>query len=70
MLHGYSKILFNFVPQRPIAILVGICENTLRNYFELYQQDSVDKLRFVSQLFIHAPAGRQRFNVLLKNRNL
>ncbi len=35
------------LPHAQIAKLVGICENTLRNYFELYRQGGVEKLRTV-----------------------
>ncbi len=35
------------LPHSQIAKLVGICENTLRNYFELYQEGGIDKLRTV-----------------------
>lgn len=35
------------LPHAQIAKLVGVCENTLRDYFELYQQGGVDKLRTV-----------------------
>jgi transposase len=35
------------LPHAQIAKLVGICENTLRNYFELYREGGVEKLRTV-----------------------
>ena len=31
------------LPDAQIAKLVGICENTLRDYFNLYQQGGVEK---------------------------
>jgi transposase len=33
------------LPHRQIAELVGVSENTLRDYFELYQQGGVEKLK-------------------------
>jgi transposase len=41
------------LPHAKIAEIVGICENTLRNYFELYQEGGVEKLRTVC--FYHPP---------------
>lgn len=35
------------LPHAQIAKLVGICENTLRSYLELYQQGGVENLRIV-----------------------
>lgn len=35
------------LPHAQIAKLVGICENTLRDYFELYSQGGIEKLRTV-----------------------
>jgi transposase len=35
------------LPHAQIAKLVGICENTLRDYFNLYQQGGVENLRTV-----------------------
>lgn len=33
------------LPHSQIARLVGVCENTLRDYFKLYQQGGVENLR-------------------------
>ena len=35
------------LPHAKIAELVGICENTLREYFRLYQQGGIEALRIV-----------------------
>lgn len=37
----------NNLPHAQIAKLVGVCENTLRDYFELYRDSGVDGLRRV-----------------------
>ena len=37
----------NGLPHAQIARLVGICDNTLRNYFQLYLDSGVDGLRTV-----------------------
>ena len=36
------------LPHAQIAKLVGVCENTLRDYFELYQQGGVENLRTIN----------------------
>ena len=36
------------LPHSQIAQLVGICENTLRDYFELYQEGGVENLRTIN----------------------
>jgi transposase len=36
------------LPHSQIAQLVGICENTLREYFELYQEGGVENLRTIN----------------------
>jgi len=36
------------MPHAQIAKLVGVCENTLRDYFELYQQGGVESLRIIN----------------------
>ena len=36
------------LPHQQIAELVGITENTLREYFELYQQGGIEKLKEVN----------------------
>lgn len=33
------------LPHAQIADLVGVTENTIRDYFELYQQDGIEKLK-------------------------
>jgi transposase len=38
----------NNLPHSQIAKLVGVCENTLREYFKLYQEGGVEKLRTVN----------------------
>ena len=35
------------LPHAQIAKLVGVCENTLRDYFKLYQEGGVENLRTV-----------------------
>ena len=35
----------NSLPHGQIAKLVGVTENTIRHYFELYQQGGVEKLK-------------------------
>jgi transposase len=35
----------NNLSHAKIAMLVGVCENTLRDYFQLYQKGGVDSLR-------------------------
>lgn len=35
----------NDLPHATIAKLVGVCENTLRDYFQLYQEGGVEKLK-------------------------
>jgi transposase len=50
----------NKLPHAKIAKLVGVCENTLRDYFQLYQEGGVEKLKAVhfnrpiSKLATHA----------------
>ena len=52
------------LPHAQIAELVGICENTLRDYFKLYLDNGVDALRTVrfhrpqSKLCAYAPGAR------------
>jgi len=36
------------LPHAQIATLVGICENTLREYFRLYQRDGIEGLKVVN----------------------
>lgn len=36
------------LPHSQIAKLVGVCENTLRDYFELYQKGGVENLRTIN----------------------
>ena len=36
------------LPHAQIAKLVGVCENTLRDYFDLYQQGGVEHLRTIN----------------------
>ncbi len=33
------------LPHAQIAILVGVCENTIREYFQLYKEGGLDKVR-------------------------
>jgi len=35
------------LPHSQIAALVGVCENTLRDYFELYQEGGIEGLKTV-----------------------
>jgi transposase len=35
------------LPHAQIAKLVGVCDNTLRNYFQLYQNSGIDGLRTI-----------------------
>lgn len=35
------------LPHEEIAKLVGVCENTIRDYFQLYQEGGVEKLKYL-----------------------
>ena len=55
------------LPHAQIAELVGICENTIRDYFKLYRDGGVDGLKTVqfyrpqSELSIHATSLEAHF---------
>jgi transposase len=49
------------LPHGQIAELVGVSENTLREYFDLYQQGGLEKLK---ELNYHRPASKLNIHIV------
>ena len=41
------------LPHELIAELAGVCENTMRDYFQLYQNGGIEKLKELDRCVVH-----------------